>query len=84
MENRPGGAIPQRDGTSYAIMPRTPAGIVSPEALDLVRRLLEYYRENARKWERTARFVERVGFDAVGKDILTFAPYISLDSARSG
>ncbi|MDD3857824.1 MAG: hypothetical protein PHP43_07225 [Methanoculleus sp.] len=52
------------------------------QALDLVRRLLEYYRKNAKPGERTARFIERVGFDAVRRDILTFAPYIPLDSVR--
>ncbi len=51
------------------------------EALDLIRRLLEYYRKSARPGERTARFVERVGFDAIKRDVLTFAPYIPLDSA---
>jgi len=58
--------------------------LTKEQALDLVRRLLEYYRENAKPGERTARFVERVGFDAVRKDVLTFAPYMPLDSARSG
>ena len=29
---------------------------------------------------RTARFVERVGFDAIRRDVLAFAPYIPLDS----
>lgn len=50
------------------------------EALDLVHRLLEYYQANARSGERTARFVERVGFDAIKRDVLAFAPYIPLDT----
>ena len=48
--------------------------LTSDEALDLVRRLLEYYRSNAEPGERTARFVERVGFDAIRKDVLALTP----------
>ena len=33
------------------------------EVIDLTKRFLEYYREKAKKKERTARFVDRVGFD---------------------
>lgn len=33
-------------------------------AIDLVRRALEYYKENAKKHERTARFMSRIGADA--------------------
>jgi NAD(P)H-nitrite reductase large subunit len=56
--------------------------LTSDEALDLVRRLLEYYRSNAEPGERTARFVERVGFDAIRKDVLALTPYIPLESTR--
>ncbi|HDQ08511.1 MAG TPA: NAD(P)/FAD-dependent oxidoreductase [Methanoculleus sp.] len=52
------------------------------DAKDLVRRLLEYYRDNGKPRERTARFVERVGVDAIRKDVLAFAPYIPLDEAH--
>jgi len=51
----------------------------SDDAKDLVRRLLEYYRDNGKPRERTARFVERVGLDTIKKDVLTFAPYIPLE-----
>ncbi len=54
------------------------------EALDLVRRLLDYYRKHAKPGERTARFMERVGFEAIRRDVLTFAPYIPLEKTRSG
>ena len=37
------------------------------EAIDLVRRCLEYYRENGKKKERTARFIERTGIEAMKK-----------------
>lgn len=53
------------------------------EARDLVRRLLEYYRDHGRPGERTARFVERVGLDAIRKDVLAFTPYVPVEEARS-
>lgn len=56
--------------------------LTKEEAIDLTRRLLEYYQKNARSGERTARFVERVGFDAIRRDVLAFAPYIPLDSTQ--
>lgn len=40
------------------------------ETLDLVRKLLSYYKENAKKKERTAKFVHRVGIDAVKAAVL--------------
>lgn len=49
------------------------------DAKDLVRRLLEYYRKNGKPRERTARFVERVGLDAIKKDVLAFAPNIPVE-----
>ncbi|WP_373501360.1 NAD(P)/FAD-dependent oxidoreductase [Desulfococcus sp.] len=33
-------------------------------AIDLIRRALEYYKENGKKRERTARFMSRIGEDA--------------------
>ncbi len=38
-------------------------------AVDLARRCLEYYVRHARKKERTARFVERVGIDELKKAV---------------
>ncbi|MDI6877696.1 MAG: NAD(P)/FAD-dependent oxidoreductase, partial [Methanomicrobiales archaeon] len=49
------------------------------EVLDLVQRLLEYYRANAGWGERTARFMERTGFDRLRSDLLRFVPYIPLE-----
>jgi len=40
------------------------------EALELVDKLLGYYRENARKRERTARFVERMGIETIRAAVL--------------
>lgn len=37
MTNHPDGAILQRDGSTYAVMVRSPAGIVTPGLLDFVR-----------------------------------------------
>ena len=64
-----------RIGTSIA------NGLSREEALDLVQRLLEYYRMNAEPLERTARFIERTGFERLKSDLLTLVPYISLDDA---
>lgn len=36
MEDQPTGAILQRDKTTYAIVPRTPAGVVTPELLEKI------------------------------------------------
>lgn len=39
--------------------------LTKEEVMDLTRKLLQYYRENGKKRERTARFAERVGIDAI-------------------
>ena len=52
------------------------------DALDLVNRLLEYYREHAQSKERTARFLERIGFERLKSDLLTLLPYIRLSEVR--
>jgi len=39
-------------------------------AVDLIKRLLEYYAANGKKKERTARFVERIGIDTVKEAVL--------------
>ncbi|MDD1673082.1 MAG: NAD(P)/FAD-dependent oxidoreductase [Methanomicrobiales archaeon] len=49
------------------------------EALDLVQRLLEYYRDRAKPKERTARFIERIGIDTLKSELLTLIPYIPLE-----
>ena len=40
-------------------------GVTAEEALDIIGKALDFYAKNAKKKERTARFVERVGIDAV-------------------
>ena len=40
------------------------------EAVDLIKRLLEFYAANGKKKERTARLMERIGIDAVKEAIL--------------
>jgi len=52
------------------------------DALDLVHRLLEYYKGNARQKERTARFLERIGFEQLKSELLTLLPYMRLENAR--
>ena len=48
------------------------------ETLDLVKRLLEYYRNHAKPKERTARFMERIGMETLKSELLAFIPYILL------
>ncbi|HPH35675.1 MAG TPA: NAD(P)/FAD-dependent oxidoreductase [Methanoregulaceae archaeon] len=52
------------------------------DALDLIDRLLDYYREHATPKERTARFMERIGFERIKSDLLTLLPYIRLSEVR--
>jgi len=40
-------------------------GVSDEQAFEIIGKALDFYRENAKKKERTARFVERVGIDAV-------------------
>lgn len=42
------------------------------EAIALVRRCLEYYRNNTEKKLRTARFVEKVGIETIKKAVLDY------------
>lgn len=52
------------------------------EALDLVERLLEYYRNHAKPKERTARFMERIGIDTLRSELLSLIPYIPLEKVN--
>ncbi|MDD1665771.1 MAG: NAD(P)/FAD-dependent oxidoreductase [Methanomicrobiales archaeon] len=49
------------------------------DALDLVERLLGYYRSHAKPRERTARFMERIGLDTLRSELLSLIPYIPLE-----
>ncbi|GFK95093.1 Nitrite reductase [NAD(P)H] [Fundidesulfovibrio magnetotacticus] len=42
----------------------------APQVVALVKKLLEHYRDNAKKKERCARFVERVGIEAIKAAVL--------------
>lgn len=64
MDDTPTGAILQRDETTYAIVPRTPVGLVTPD-IPLVKRTIEVYRDNAKQRERVARFIDRTGIEEV-------------------
>jgi NAD(P)H-nitrite reductase large subunit len=52
------------------------------EALDCAQRLGEYYRSHAKPHERTARFMERIGYDMLKSELLSFLPYIPVEEAR--
>lgn len=43
MNEEPRGAILQRDKTTYAIVPRTPVGLVTPEVLEAITRVIRKY-----------------------------------------
>jgi NAD(P)H-nitrite reductase large subunit len=43
-EDTPSGAILQRDRKTYAIVPRTPVGLVSPEVLDAISAVVRKYK----------------------------------------
>ncbi len=43
MDDAPKGAILQRDKKTYAIVPRTPAGMVSPEILEGITKVVRQY-----------------------------------------
>jgi len=45
-------------------------GLDTEQALDLTRRCLHYYRDHAKKKERAAAFVERVGLEEIKKALL--------------
>lgn len=43
--------------------------LTTGQVLDLARKCLEYYRDNGKKRERTARFAQRIGIDAMKQAI---------------
>jgi NAD(P)H-nitrite reductase large subunit len=52
------------------------------EILDCAERLAEYYRNNAKPHERTARFMERVGMETLKSELLTLLPYIPVEKVK--
>ncbi|MCX6685315.1 MAG: NAD(P)/FAD-dependent oxidoreductase [Methanoregula sp.] len=52
------------------------------EALDCAQRLADYYRSRAKPYERTARFMERVGIDTLKSELLTLLPYIPVEKVK--
>lgn len=53
-------------------------GLSDGEVTDLAGRLLEYYRQNGKPKERTARFMERVTMERLKRELLDFVPYLPL------
>ena len=56
--------------------------LTKEEVLDLTKRLLEYYRANGKPGERTARFMERIGFAILESELLSLVPYIPLKNVN--
>ncbi len=52
------------------------------EALDCVQRLAEYYKTRAKPRERTGPFMERIGMEALQRELLDMLPYIPVGEAR--
>ncbi len=52
------------------------------EAVDCAERLSEYYRSHAKKHERTARFMERIGIDTLKSELIPLIPYIPLEEVE--
>ena len=44
MSEHPDGAILQRDKKTYAIVPRTPAGLITPSQLSALARVVEKHK----------------------------------------
>jgi NAD(P)H-nitrite reductase large subunit len=56
--------------------------LTAAEAMDCATRLLEYYRNNAKAHERTARFMERIGRETLKSELLSLLPYIPVEKVR--
>ena len=66
-------------GTRPRFGDRIARDLPAVEALDCAQRLAEYYRSHAKPHERTARFMDRIGMDALKSDLLSFLPYIPVE-----
>jgi NAD(P)H-nitrite reductase large subunit len=56
--------------------------LTSDEAVDCAQRLAEYYRNNAKPHERTARFMERIGIETLKSELISLIPYIPLEKVK--
>ena len=56
--------------------------LTTGEAIDCVQRLAEYYKKQAKPYERTARFMERVGMEILKSELLTLLPYIQIGEVK--
>lgn len=61
-------------GGSAGVQPRLAdklaEGLASDEVLPLVEKIMNYYKENAKKYERMGKMIGRIGFDKVKEDLL--------------
>ena len=80
MEKEPRGAILQRDKKTYAIVPRTPSGMVSPEILEGLTRVVRKYNIPIMKVTSGQRLA-LVGID--GEDIDTIWKELEMDVGRA-
>jgi NAD(P)H-nitrite reductase large subunit len=69
-------------GTRPRIGDTVAKNLSGDEALDLVERLLEYYRSHANPRERTARFMDRIGMERLKAELLAFIPYLPLEKVK--
>ena len=64
-------------GGSAGVLPRLAdklaENISREEVMPLVEKVIHYYQENGRKYERLGRMIERIGIDKVKSDILSEA-----------
>jgi len=56
--------------------------LTADEVVDCAQRLAQYYGNNAKPHERTARFMERIGIDLVKSELLSLIPYIPLEKVK--
>jgi NAD(P)H-nitrite reductase large subunit len=80
MEKEPRGAILQRDKKTYAIVPRTPSGMVSPEILEGLTRVVRKYNIPIMKVTSGQRLA-LVGIK--GEDIDTIWQELEMDIGRA-
>jgi NAD(P)H-nitrite reductase large subunit len=73
MDEHPVGAILQRDNTTYAIVPRTPVGIVTPERLEKIAAVARKFNVPVIKITSGQRFalvgIKREDVDEVWRDL---------------
>ena len=70
------GVIIQRDKKTYAVAPHIPCGVVQSEkygaqALELIHRIIDFYKSSAKPHQRLGAMIEKMGFDEFKATILS-------------